>query len=163
MNLENILQSDEQRQDALSSELASRSAFVAALDTLAAILVADWERATSHHAIAFALYIGIAVSFGLLLAVAVGLRYSYAAESSKWSEWLENRKNELQEFGVTEPQERAESELSAAFMQSALGRAHQNRVANKIKAKALTASGSIAILAVLSVIVLEILSTARLF
>lgn len=160
-----ILENYEAQQGQLSAELASRSSFIGAIATLAAFLAIQWGRSTPHAAVAIILYFAIAVSFVLLLIASIGHKYLYPAPPSEWFAWLLRREHTLRDTGIecNSVTEKAESDLRNAFLRAAQRRAETNRKSNKNKAALLSASGAVAVLAVLTILVLEVLSTAGLF
>jgi hypothetical protein len=160
-----ILKRDEEQQTQLSSELASRSSFIGAIATLAAFLVIQWAQASKHDVIAVLLYVAIALSFILLLFASAGQKYLYPAKPLCWRDWLEKRKSGLLEYGWSEDRSgaHAERELEEAVFVDIANRSGLNRSANKHKAVFLSASGIIAVVAVLSILLLSALSRVGLF
>ena len=165
MTTERILEIDLQQQDALSAELSSRASFVAAISTLAAFLVFDWGRHTTHSTVAIVIDVIVALPFLILIFAAFGLKYSYQAIPTMWIDWLAGRRSELEKFGIRpdEAAARAQVELADTFFRSSVQRTEKNRRANRRKALVLTLSGTIAIVSVLIVLILEMLSKAHLF
>ncbi len=160
-----IIERDEQRQEMLASELSSRASFIAAIASLGAFIVLQWVASSHHPSIAILLLVSVVLCFGLLFCQAFGLKYFYPAIPSCWIQWRTDRIGTLREFGLPEREAsgQAEDELMQAFWIAAQVRAERNRKTSKVKSCLLGASGSIAIVLIVSVVLLWALTLAGLF